>query len=256
MDERPAEEVEHIPWSQLLEEHRAARPWAVYAAAGVIAAVAIGIVGARILRADGPTADLGVTTSATTSTLPAPVDEVVPPSPAAYSEADLLAVYPLAGDREAAARAEWFVTDYFTRDGEGDDPPTSVEWARALDVEREEPDRLRVTVAFRNVTAAGSGWERGPVRAVAVTVDGGAVAGLPEPAAVTPQSPDGSSPAEGVPADLPPEVEAGLLETAARWGEEPVLVAAEPDGTGGWRGVVEVADGSGHRWRLAVASDG
>jgi hypothetical protein len=103
--------------------------------------------------------------------------------------------------------AEWFVTDFFTRDGSSEtlasleaiverdlveslphqSPPDRdqfVEWARAFGVSQSN-DAVEVSVAYRSVSQIEGGFVRNPVEAVIVTVasEGGSwrVGALPAP---------------------------------------------------------------------------
>lgn len=131
------DEYEHIPWSALVTEHRDRRSRILYLAAAVIAAVVVGIVGARILASgssgtvvtvpaesvaeagDGPV--IGGSETDGQGTTVAPVES----TPAAgattpadlLAEADLMAVLPEEEQRAAAAWAEIAITDFFTVDG-------------------------------------------------------------------------------------------------------------------------------------------
>ena len=137
-----------------------------------------------------------------------------------------------AAERAAVARAEWFVTDYFTADlepsGSADvrtalpagaelpDMPQDaaaslsyVEWARAFRVEEAGDGLFRVGVVFRALGAPPDrGFYRLPVRAVEVLVqvneDGGSVVvDLPTPVAL-PAGPEPSGLARGGPGAAPP----------------------------------------------------
>ena len=147
-----------------------------------------------------------------------------------YSEADLRAGVPDVDMRLAVARAEWFVSEYFSTGevGGGVLPEGTVartvpegsyswvEWARGIAVEATGRGRYDVTVVFR--TVAGDG-ERPvavtPVRAVQVPVvvdENGAsgVADLPSPVPV----PDAAT-AEALPVadgDVPESVASAALE--------------------------------------------
>jgi len=314
------EELEQIPWSELMTGGGDGPRRLVYLAAGAIAALALGMLVGRALWTPGtassvPDPAVAVTTvpateppAATTVTVP-PVTTTpatttpatttpsttvadaasstttaatVPDPPVLYSEADLRAVPEDVFVRAAAARAEWFVTDFFTADleptGSGDvltalpagiDLPAMpqdsaeglsyVEWARAFGVERVDDTTFRVSVAFRTLAAPPEhGFNRLPVRAVVVTVavgiDGGTVVtDLPEPT-VPPVGPE-PDPWPSQSADPPQDVMDEVLASVAGWGSEPRLVAAYPTALG-WRVVITAADEVGNRWPLAVQVGG
>jgi hypothetical protein len=278
MDDR--EELEQVPWQDLLAEAEPGdeRRRAMYLGAGLIGAMLVGMVVARMWWEPGPApvpvAPAGVEEEPESAD-PVSMPEV--PGLPLYSEADLMALPPDPGARAAMAKAEWFVTDYFTADLEPtgaadvraalpDGAPTSfpqdrvdgvsyVEWARAFRVETEADGSFRVGVVFRTLAAPPDrGFVRQPVRAVEVLVavrsDGGAsILDLPAPIAV-PAGPD--------PVDLPdptPDPPDAVVEAAvaqlAGWGSEPRVVSAHRMSVG-WRVVVTVVDSAGNRWPLAV----
>jgi len=260
------EHFESIPWSSLVAQTDA-RPWLVYVAAGAVVALVVGLL---VARSFPPTAtappvvasepSVGQTPSATSPTT-------------LLSEADLRAELAPgeSGQSAALARAEWFVTDYFTNDGAGGrsaevagalgrpvgstgpEVTTYVEWARAWEVEHEGDGRYRVAVAFRSITETDPGFVRGLVHGVAVRVQvgpggGTRVVDLPEPITLPPAPTLADlSPARAVPEAIADQASAVALE----WGEEAtVLEGVEVAGT--WRVPVQVADDIGTRWTLVV----
>jgi hypothetical protein len=286
------EEFETIPWSQLAPPRVPTLTRVMVAAAGVLGVAVIGVLGARMLRG-GParvtvTLPPEVVATSPRENVAADPAPVVADSPSAistaeerlYSEADLMAVMPEEDQRAAAARAEWFVTDFFTVDGdsatasavrealpEGFDAVlphdvgggvSYVEWARAMRVAPDGPGRYVVTVAFRVLSSREyESLIRDPVQAVhvRVAVDGEsstAVVDLPEPAIVetaviaTPVPPD---------AEPPPEVVATAFELAGTLGADAAVEQAGVDESG-WRIVVSVASPSGLRWPLVVRPQG
>jgi hypothetical protein len=285
MDE---EELEQIPWSTLITEHRDERRRMFLLAGGVAAALLVGFVGARLLTGDpaGTTIDLnaaaapGTEPSTTTTSLPAAPTTV--PSPP-LSEADLMALLPDEQARAAVARAEWFVTDLFTSDldpagaapireamSAGATLPVLpqestavavayVEWARAFRVEPVAPGLYRVGVVYRvlGATAEDDRFTRLTPRAVEVTVavtpDGGTVvADLPNPIE-HPEPPLLRAPVLGT-AGAPEHVLGAALAATAGWAHDP-RVESSGDASGLWRVVVSVADEFGIRWPLALWFD-
>jgi hypothetical protein len=292
------EQYEHIPWSRLIDEQSDGWKRIVYIVAGIVLAVAVGIVGVKWLT--GP--DHGETAA---SANPVPIDTAVPnvtvpndpvpndPNPGAASgptsttvaasEADLMAEAP-PSDAEIVARtrAEWFVTDFFTVDGDPEaaveirqafvddavipDLPheaaepggvSFVEWARAYRTETLERDRYAVDVAFRTVRLAEDGeYSRGPVHAVEIIVvvaEGEAgIADLPIP--IVPPRADGLTgwSAPSVPATE--DVITAAAEYAFLFDAEPEVLEASGAGDD-WRAVVTIGDGSGIRWPLVIRSD-
>lgn len=284
MDDR--EEVEHVPWQDLLAEAEPddQRRRSIYLGAGLIGAMIVGMLVARSWWSPAPLqAPLAPGTSVVEEG-GAPVDEAgdeipLPDLPAfpLYAEADLMAHPPDAQERIAIMKAEWFVIDYFTADLEPNGsadiraalPPGSlpefpqdsgdsisyVEWARAFRVEPAGPDAYRVTVAFRTLAAPPDrGFTRQPVRAVEVLVgvlgDGGAaVLDLPSPVGL-PAGPE-PAPWPEAAADPPPTVVEAAASRAALWGTEPRVVSVHRLERG-WRVVLTVADAAGNRWPLSV----
>ena len=279
-------------------------------AVGVVLAVVLGLVVARVIGGDDGETVVVPGESAAEETVAAPPAAEVPPvsvvtttsqppPPRLYSEAELLAgsspgaavgggasvtdeadVMAMVLQYETsavAARAEWFVTDFFTVDGdvvgresvrsalptgalaavvETEAGVSYVEWARAVSVEQIDVAEFEVTVVFRAL--AGTDREslrRQPVRAVAVGVsfdDTGAfgVVDLPEPVALPP-----SLDIEGIVAEsaepLPESVRTAALAAADAWGTDAVVERSSLS-SGRWRVEVSVTDASGLRWPLVV----
>lgn len=268
-DPFPVEEehLESIPWASLVAQTRD-RPLLVYVAAGAVVALVVGLLVARTARPG---------TSPTSLALPVEsAASVVPSSTTLLSEADLRAELTSGngGERAAVARAEWFVTDYFTSDGparrdeamaealgraapplEGD-ATTYVEWARAWLVEEEDDGRYRVAVSYRAITDTQAGFVRGAVRSVAVRVqvspDGGTrVVELPEPTSLPAGPPPAYVPP---PQQVPAELAARALEEADKWGD-PVEALEAVELIEGWRVRVVVEDDAGVPWSLVVWLD-
>jgi hypothetical protein len=267
-----AEEHEEIPWSMLVDHDRRTRSRFWYALAAVIIAAVGGVSAIRWVegRRHGempavvaPTVTTAAPTTTTTSLA---------------TEAGLLVADPVDDRMAAIATAEWFVTDYFTRDGvalpdladllaadapvpdvpeyTAGGPVSFVEWARAT-ATRPCPNGLVVTVLFRTLYPNQDGRiERSAVHAVDVIVltgdDATAVADLPMPAPLPVHDIAGWAHTEG---EAPPGVEAVALERAAELGANPVI---ESSGAfeDGWRVVVTVTDPSGARFPVAVRSGG
>ena len=271
------DEYEEIPWSTLLSEHRRGRAKTAYIAAGVLVAVVIGFVGIQRLTAPGhgEAAPTAVPMETTTSVAPAVVTEST--TTTVLTEADLMAIEPATAEYGAVARAEWFVTDYFTVDGpvpeellsafvndavvpdlpRPDDAGTSyVEWARAYAV-HPTADGYAVSVVFRSLTEEPDGsFIRGPVRAVEVLVavegDETAIAELPVP--IMPpvyHTIDGWMQTNGA---APDEAVAATREYAALFDEGSEVIESGSDGPD-WRVVFSISDRSGNRWPVVMRSD-
>jgi hypothetical protein len=276
------EEVEAIPWGELLHEseERLDIRRVAYLAAGLIGAVVFGVVIARAWWSPTPPTIIAPADSVALGALPPAAGSGAVVTTAAlpmYSEADLMADPPDPGERAAIARAEWFVTDYFTADyeptgsadvraalpGAADMPDlpqdgrggiSYVEWARAFRIEERGDGAYEVGIAFRALAAPPEGaFIRLPVRAVEVVVgsgpDGASVLDLPRPIPL-PVGPEPAPwPEPG--ADPPQDVVDIAAARASVWGTEPRIVnaAATDDG---WRVVLTVADDVGNRWPLAL----
>ena len=228
------EEHEEIPWSMLVDQDRRGRSRTWYAVAAVIFAVVVGVVGVRWVnghRHGEVPADTSVVENPVATTA-APV----PTTTAMLSEADLMAVDQTTMGLAAVARAEWFVTDYFTVDGapvpdlaaafavdavlpelpQDDSKVSFVEWARAWAI-RPHAAGVVVTVLFRTLYQNSDlRYERSPVRAVDVLVlvddESIAIGDLPIPATLpTVQGVTGWMRPTG---DAPPDAASQAIERA------------------------------------------
>jgi hypothetical protein len=280
------EEFEQIPWSELTSRPPDGRRRLIYLVAGGLGALILVVLVARAFlspsSADPVAPAITVAQTETTATTAAGTATTAPAASSApsllYREADLMAFPVTPGERAAVARAEWFVTDYFTADLEptgsadvraalpaGADLPempqdasgglSYVEWARAFRVEEVAEGRFLVGVVFRSLGAPPDrGFYRLPVRAVEVTVaveaDGGStVVDLPTPVAL-PAGPE-PEPRFQESAEAPQWVADDALASVAGWGSEPRLVASYAEAAG-WRVVLTLADEVGNRWPVAV----
>jgi hypothetical protein len=282
------EEFEQIPWSELTARPPDGRRRTAYLVAAALGALVVGVLVARAFMSPSPASPLApavtlaqgdTTGSSAAGTATTAAGVPASPGPALlYREADLMAFPETPGERAAVARAEWFVTDYFTADLEptgsadvrtalpaGADVPempqdaaaslSYVEWARAYRVEEVGDGRFRVGVVFRSLGAPPDrGFYRLPVRAVEVlvevTADGGSVvADLPTPVAL-PAGPEPEAwPQEAE--EAPQSVVDAALSEVLGWGAEPRLVASQR-AEEGWRVVLTLADEVGNRWPVAV----
>ena len=261
------EHFDSIPWSSLIPQTQN-RPWLVYVAAGAVVALVVGVLAARSLQSASQVLD-PVATAMEELT-----EEVAaPPTSRPITEADLRAeIQPEKPGADAAAmRAEWFVTDYFTRDGAGgrqaelagalgrpvpamdSELTTYVEWARAWDTVPGADGRYLVAVAFRSITSTDAGFVRDLAKGVAIRVqvapDGGTrVVDLPEPIALPPAPVLAALPG---PEPVPEPIATKALEQAARWGEAATVVEGIND-KGDWRILIELTDTQGTTWPLVV----
>lgn len=180
--------------------------------------------------------------------------------------------------RAVATRAEWFVRDFFTSDGDAalaDDirsalpsgspvpglpqngvrpgPRSYVEWAKAYEVLETSPGRFRALVVFRLIS--GEELVRRPVRAVEIGIaiggDGGtAVIDLPSPVPV----PDGTD-IRPLPAfDAAPAVAARAQVDRGAWGGSAEVIGASAV-AGGWRLVFTVEGPGGVTWPMVAWID-
>ena len=199
-----SEEFEQIPWSNLVAEVKPPVDRRIYLVAGGVGVVVLLILGMRTLGSAGAPAIESQPAPTIAPVAEVAVDPVVPSTIGAsvvtpvgpVSEADLLALGGADSDDDrlelAGFTAEWFVTDFYTRDGSpatlaslremmsqpsDDDLPhlddesgdAFVEWARAFRVDDNDAT-VDVSVAYRAVHAVPDGYVRDPVAAVVVTL--------------------------------------------------------------------------------------
>ena len=235
------------------------------------AGVVVTIPGAAM--SDGPAAE---SPQPPVSTTMAPAAIATPEPATLFTEADLMAVIPEEEQRLAVAYAEWFLTDYFTVDGDalaaerlramlpvgmdvvlphdGATGVSYVEWASAIAVRPDGPGRYSVDVAFQTLAGAGDGTlVRQPARAARIPIlvtEAGlvSVGDLPEPIAVPATAADFVAPPSD---DPPPEVGAAAVEAASTFGAAGELIDAGIDASG-WRVVIAVRDSSGISFPFAV----
>lgn len=285
------QDYEQIPWSHLVPVQK---DRSLLLAAGAVAIIAVVLAGVLLMRrspspvpaaAPPPTTALaeapapGPTDVTTTVVLEAEEPAPAPPAegPRIYSEADLMAVLPPPSPDHrllAIARAEWFVTDYFTVDGDAslaegivealpdavELPDTDgsaisyVEWARAVDVVDRPDGTMDVTVWFRTLVGAIDGsFSRTDVRAVEVRLAADAqgrlaVSDVPAAVAVEPVGIAPDWPAAAVP---PPEVVAAATPDTEHFGPDAELQSAGLTDTG-WRLLFSIGDASGLRFPVIV----
>ncbi|NND14576.1 MAG: hypothetical protein HKO10_11490 [Acidimicrobiia bacterium] len=257
-----AEELEFIPWSQLVDSHASRAPRLIYVAAAAVLALGVGawlaprVLGNNIEVTPLPAADTPASTSraALQPAQPEPADRPV----VAGDDGSLDGISGLGEGSafEALAVAEIFVHDYFTRDldvnretdlavwgvvdARADDARADaseyVEWARAYAAEPHD-DGWSVEVAFRVITSSGGTFVRQPIRFVTqnVGVDGQPVA---LPVATKHALVGGINARELV--EVPAAIAVEALEAISFWGEQ-----GEPVGgyetEHGWDVVVELS---------------
>jgi hypothetical protein len=183
------EEIEHIPWGELLAHTDDGRRRLLYLGAAALGVLALTVVVTRALSSSSPSSPADVETAetvASTAADAAPTTVTVQtsmastssttatsaPAPVLYREIDLMALAPGSSAMAAIGRAEWFVTDYFTADLEpngtadlrsalpGGSPLPEmpqdatagisyVEWARAFRIEEVDDGLFEVGVVYR-----------------------------------------------------------------------------------------------------------
>ncbi len=192
-----SEEFEQIPWSNLVAQQDDGIDKRIYLVVGVVGVLVVAVLGMRLIG--GSTQPVPPQTAAIDpppALLVAEEPVSAPPTSMVIAEADLRAEEPLTEaptDRLTEVTAEWFVTDWFTRDGseetirsitatlapgllvdvlphETPDTITFVEWAKSVGSET-TAEGIEVTVAYRVITQTDSGFVREPVGMVVVTLN-------------------------------------------------------------------------------------
>jgi hypothetical protein len=194
------EEFEQIPWSGLVAQAQPAVDPKWYVVGGVVGAIVIVLLAMRMFAGSGPpdVAPILAVDESPEQSIPtvAPESPTVATEPV-VTEADLMAIDESVVIHDVDVLrfvAEWFVTDYFTRDGSAEtiasleaafadvdtaaglphykdgDAETFVEWARAFTYEYPAENIADVSVAFRTVHRGDDGFIRDPVRAVVVSL--------------------------------------------------------------------------------------
>lgn len=293
IDEELPQEYEQIPWSHLVPVQKDRSMQLALLVVVIVAALlaimfflrrspaAIPVMADVVPDSTVGAVEQSVATAGAGATASPGAPEPVParpavPQPQIYSEADLMAALPPRPELEAIARAEWFVTDYFTIDGDealaesvaaalpdavalpiSDGSAVSyVEWARAVAVADNLDGSYDVTVWFRTLAGtAEAGFNRTRVRAVdviLVTDDLGrlAVADMPVPVEVEPLGMAPSWPGAATPDS---ELVVSATREASLFGNDPELQSAGQD-EDGWRLVFSVGDASGLRFPIVVRS--
>ncbi len=176
-EEHDVEVFERIPW-EALEKSGPDHRWLAYLVAMVVVLGAVGISIGRGM-APSPVTSPAVT-QAPTATIPVASDvhEAPAPEPTAapnqasvLSEADLMALPGDSLEAGAAAVAEWFVVDHFTRE-DGDGGRSFVDWARAGELTWLGATTIDVTVLIRRLAASGDdAYQRLPAEAWRVTTE-------------------------------------------------------------------------------------
>ncbi len=189
-----SEEFEQIPWANLVAKPADGIDKRIYLAAGIVGVLVMALLGMRLLSGSPqPVAPQAVIAEAP----PVTIIESTPPTSMVIAEADLRAQEPQtahANDRLVEVTAEWFVTDWFTRDGSDetvrsikasispglalgaiphetqDQPVTFVEWAKTIETQVMPNGETKVTVAYRAIRETAEGFVRDPVVTVILSV--------------------------------------------------------------------------------------
>jgi hypothetical protein len=192
-----SEEFEQIPWASLVAEQEEGIDRRVYLAVGIVGLLVIAVFGMRLVSGGSqpPPIESAAVESPTTSIV-GTASEGGPPTSMVIAEADLRveAQVPVETvDRLVEVTAEWFVIDWFTRDGseetvrsiraalapaleidtiphETDGESASfVEWAKTVESEPSE-DGIDVTIAYRAIRETEKGFVRDPVKTVLLSL--------------------------------------------------------------------------------------
>lgn len=205
------EELEQIPWSELVKPQKRPGPWAL-AAVGLALVVVVVLVATRSRPVAAPVIDSSTTTTAAAASFDVgPTEE-----PALLTEADLRA-------GESHELLVLGTAVIHVRSVSRDDH--YVEWAVAEALTNLGRDLWSVEVAYQPLVPGGAGPTRLPVRRVLVPIRvTGHVAGLAGP--LTPIRAE-TAPATdvwGIGPGVPPhDVEQAALEAFAQWGDDVVL---------------------------------
>jgi hypothetical protein len=192
------EEFEEIPWASLVAEQSDGVDRRIYLAVGVVGLLVVAVFGMRLFsNGSQPTPPQAIAvepppTTVTAKDLPSPPSTLM-----VVAESDLMAetpVTPDGPDQLALVTAEWFVTDWFTRDGSEEtvrsirsalsprlevkatphetdgEPMTFVEWAKATRSEI-TAGGVDITVAYRAIRQTDEGFVRDPVRIVTMSLE-------------------------------------------------------------------------------------
>lgn len=188
-----SEEFEQIPWASLVGEQREGVDRRIYFAVGVVGLLVAVVFGMRLFSGGSqPTPPQPSAIESPPTSLAATMPPSLPETSMVVAESDLRA--DTAGtdqgvDQLVLATAEWFVTDWFTRDGSqetirsiksalsptvevgtiphevDDEPVTFVEWAKTVDSQA-TADGFEVTIAYRAIRETEEGFVRDPVETV------------------------------------------------------------------------------------------
>jgi hypothetical protein len=279
------EEFEEIPWSHLIPDTTPGGNRTVVVAGGVLLALLIGVVGARMLSGGPQTVLEPVLAATSVATDPETVDSSVA-APAMttttnvlYAEADLMAAIVPSAEPSLSATyfATRFVRDFFTVDGDAaarsriarlfvdgeglplphdrGNPTTYVEWVEVTRSTTTQ-DGLDVVVAFQMLEQSadpGEDFVRSEVLEATVslvaTADGYSVASLPRVALAAVQR---SQAVWSGNATAPQwAIDEGMRDVGV-FAADATVIAAEPLSNGDWRLVLLASRPSGVAWPIQV----
>lgn len=285
MPDESREEFEEIPWSHLIPDTTPGGNRTVVIAGGVLLALLVGVLGARMLGGGPQTVLEPVVASAPVATDPTTVDSsVVTPSTTTttdvlYTEADLMAAIVPSAEPSLSATyfATRFVRDFFTVDGDpgarsrlvrlfvdGERLPlphdqgnstTYVEW---VEVTRSTTTQegLDVVVAFQMLEQSadpGAEFVRSEVLEATVslvaTAQGYAVASLPSVGIAAVQRPQAVWSGDSTAPQW--AIDAAMRDVGV-FAADATVIAAEPLNNGDWRLVVLAARTAGVAWPIQV----
>ncbi|MCL1599969.1 MAG: hypothetical protein M3112_00355 [Actinomycetia bacterium] len=193
-----SEEFEQIPWASLVAEQREGVDRRIYLAVGIVGLLVAVVFGMRLFSGGSqPTPPLAVAIEPPPTTLAATISPSPPQISMVVAESDLRVATPETAqgvDQVVQVTAEWFVIDWFTRDGSQEtirsiksalspeiaidtlphetdgESVTFVEWAKTVDAQV-TADGFDVTIAYRAIRETEDGFVRDPVKTVGVSLE-------------------------------------------------------------------------------------
>lgn len=254
-----AEELEFIPWSQLVDSPPSQAPRLIYVAAAAVLALGVGAwLAPRVLENEigdtpPPAAEPSVPTTKALQE-PPQLESDLQAAVAGDDIVERIGEFDGGSSVAVLAVAEIFVHDYFTRDLDANRESdlaawgmehteakgsSYVEWARAYAAER-HGDGWSVGVAFRVITSTGGAFVRQPIRFVTQTVG---LDGQPDALPTATDHTLAGSLLGPELMDVPVAIGAAALESISVWGEQGETVGGY-ETMNGWDVVVELATGA------------
>jgi hypothetical protein len=193
-----SEEFEQIPWASLVAEQREGVDRRIYFAVGVVGLLVAVVFGMRLFSGGSqPTPPQTAAIEPPTTALAGTMAPSPPQTSMVVAESDLRVGTPGTAqgvDQLVQVTAEWFVIDWFTRDGSQEtvrsiksalspavavdtipherdgETATFVEWAKTVDA-KVTADGFDVTVAYRGIRETEDGFLRDPVETVSLSIE-------------------------------------------------------------------------------------